>query len=263
MNRIKAVKVRTDHPVAWSSPDHLNPWGTSRDNSRNSRFNAKLYDLFGGLERQLRVLDLGCSGGGFVRDCLNDGCLAVGIEGSDYSQRMRRAEWALIGGHFLFTADITKPFSVQLETDDGEEPLLFDVITSWDVLEHIRPVDLRAVCENLTRNLARGGVCVFSISFSSDVIRGVELHQTIEGRGWWAKMFEKEGLQLHDGIESYFNTQYVRGKKQGAPHSFHVVLGHRGDTPPAPPQLSLRDRILDAWYFSGPQQLMRRLIAMP
>lgn len=263
MNKIEAVRVETAHPVAVDSPDHLNPWGTARDNSRNPRFNAKLYRLFAHLERPLRVLDLGCSGGGFIRDCLNDGCLAVGIEGSDYSLRMHRAEWAVIGNRFLFTADITKPFAVHVRADGAEQPLLFDVITSWDVLEHIAAADLPAVCANLLRHLAPGGICVFSISHSSDVIRGVELHQTIQPREWWLEMFAKSGLRARDDLQAYFNSQYVRGRKQDAPYSFHVVLARAEGGGPSAPVLAPGERLLDAWYFSRVQRLLRRLVAFP
>ena len=184
MSKSTLVSVETDFPVAYDSPDHLAPWGTSRDNSKNIRFNKKLYKLFEALPRPLRVLDLGCSGGGFVRDCLNDGCIAVGLEGSDFSLRMSRAEWALIGEKFLFTADITKPFKILMnDNQSGSARLTFDVITSWDVLEHIEGGHLAAVCQNLMDSLNDDGICVFSISNSSDIIRGVELHQTIQPQG--------------------------------------------------------------------------------
>jgi hypothetical protein len=86
---IRSIFVKTEFPVALDSPDHLCPWGTARDSSTNSRFNEKVYRLFEPLGRFPRVLDLGCSGGGFVRACLNDGCLAVGIEGSDFSKNRK------------------------------------------------------------------------------------------------------------------------------------------------------------------------------
>src|SRR3990167_2627697 len=102
------LKVETDYPVALDSPDHLEPWGTKQDNSVNKRFNKKLIKLFG---HTPNVLDLGCAGGGFVRSIIKQGGLAVGIEGSDYSKKIKRAEWAKIPDN-LFTADITKPFKL-------------------------------------------------------------------------------------------------------------------------------------------------------
>lgn len=57
--------VNTEKPVAYDSPDHLAPWGTGRDNSVDHRFNGKLINWI--LPYDLRLLDLGCSGGGQVR----------------------------------------------------------------------------------------------------------------------------------------------------------------------------------------------------
>ena len=57
--------VRTEREVAYESPDHLTPWGTKQNNSTNGRFNDKLYKLYPKQE-QLKVLDMGCSGGGLV-----------------------------------------------------------------------------------------------------------------------------------------------------------------------------------------------------
>ena len=112
-----SLVLEAQEEVAYSSPDHAQPWGTKNDNSKNPRFNQKLYKLYSQLQTPLRVLDLGCSGGGFVRSCINEGCFAVGIEGSDYSRRHKRCEWAVIP-EFLFTADITRKFRLSL--NDGQ-----------------------------------------------------------------------------------------------------------------------------------------------
>jgi hypothetical protein len=75
--RVGAIRIATEHPVATASPDHVKPWGTANDNSRNQRFNARLTAL---LEGEVSVLDLGCSGGGAVRSFVEQGYLAVGVE---------------------------------------------------------------------------------------------------------------------------------------------------------------------------------------
>ena len=123
------IVLRAEREVAVKSPDHLMPWGTKRDNSMNRRFNDKLYALFLRAE-QLKILDMGCSGGGFVRSCLDDGCLAVGLEGSDFSKRYRRAEWRTIP-EYLFTCDVTGTFEILMETEGDLRPLQFDVVTCW------------------------------------------------------------------------------------------------------------------------------------
>ena len=98
------IMVHADRRIARDSNDHIYPHGVKRDNSVNSGFNQKLYELVPA--DQVRLLDLGCAGGGLVRSILEDGGLAVGVEGSDYSQQIGRAEWATIPGH-LHLADIT------------------------------------------------------------------------------------------------------------------------------------------------------------
>ena len=123
------VIMEAEREVAYKSPDHLLPWGTKRDNSRNPRFNDKLYRLFPRYEQMLKVLDMGCSGGGFVKSCFDEGCLAVGIEGSDFSKRFRRAEWRTIP-EYLFTCDITGNFDLSLEFQGKTERMIFDVVTS-------------------------------------------------------------------------------------------------------------------------------------
>jgi hypothetical protein len=65
-------------------------------------------------------MDLGCSGGGLVFDFLLRGHTAVGIEGSDFSQKSQRAEWRLLNQCNLLTADITKPFQVIPHTHKRE-----------------------------------------------------------------------------------------------------------------------------------------------
>ena len=156
------IVVKAEREVAYNSPDHLMPWGTRSDNSRNLRFNQKLYHLFPKQENPIAVLDIGCSGGGFVKSCLDDGCLAVGLEGSDFSKKRRRAEWATIPD-FLFTCDVTRDFEIML--DDGnpralraerssydgksQKRIQFDIVTAWEVMSTSRP----KICEDLQKTL--------------------------------------------------------------------------------------------------------------
>ena len=49
-----------------------------------------------------------------MKSILDAGGFAVGVEGSDYSQRHKRAEWATIPDH-LFTTDATVPFQLSEE----------------------------------------------------------------------------------------------------------------------------------------------------
>jgi len=110
------LEVQTKYPVAFESPDHKIPHGTAKNNSTNKKFvlhmDEKLHGEFG--TQTLRVMDLGCSGGQMVIDFLELRWVAIGIEGSDHSLKHKRANWKDYANKNLFTADITKPFSVKL-----------------------------------------------------------------------------------------------------------------------------------------------------
>ncbi len=250
------VQIEAERPVAIGSPDHEMPWGTRMDNSRNRRFNQKLYKLFGLQRAPLWVLDLGCSGGGFVKDCQDDGCVAVGVEGSDFSRRYRRAEWRTIP-EWLFTADITRRFQIQGEFPDGVRPLRFEVITSWEVIEHIAEADLPNVVDNVKRHLTPNGLWILSASPNEEVIGGVRLHQTVQSRDWWIRRFQEFGLVHLSRHVRYFNTQFVRGPKYGAPRSFHLVLSPDPTRAPAVPTEGPMIRLYDHWLGSPLQRLFR------
>ena len=177
----------------------------------------------------LRVLDLGCAGGGFVRSLLDDGHFAVGLEGSDYQLVNQGVEWSTIPLH-LFTCDVTKPF--RLTDRATHAPLLFDAITAWEVMEHIPNEGLPFLFENIHRHLAPGGVLVFSIAtfLDWDHKTGVVWHVTVKPRSWWEERFAELGFEVLDE-HPFGKDDWLRGSGQcrGDWHEddglgFHVVL---------------------------------------
>jgi SAM-dependent methyltransferase len=252
------IRFHCERDVAIDSTDHIFPWGTLRDNSYNRRFNRKLYNLFP-KKKHIRVLDLGCSGGGFVKSCIEDGHFAVGLEGSDWSKKMKRAEWATIPD-FLFTCDITCDFELFLEADGENTPLRFDVVTSWDVLEHIREDRISHVARNVKKHLLPEGIWVLSIDPYEDVVDGVNMHATMQGKDWWIDKFLKLGFTHREEYVVYFNTQFVRGPKYGAPDSFHLVLSKSGLNPPAIPKEGVTQRLKDRWFGSFMQRQLKNMI---
>ena len=99
------ITIETNVPVALDSLDHIHPHGTGWDNSVWPPFNDKLFAL----TKTPRLLDIGCAGGGLVKSIIDDGGFAVGVEGSDLSQRTNRAEWATIPAN-LFTGPAGRTF---------------------------------------------------------------------------------------------------------------------------------------------------------
>lgn len=253
------VIVKAQRPVAYLSPDHLMPWGTRRDNSKNRRFNEKLYALYQQQRRQLKILDLGCAGGGFVKDCLDDGCLAIGLEGSDYSRKYCRAEWASIP-NFLFTCDITGDFDIFVESTDGSGRLIFDVVTAWEVMEHIAEADLSKLAANVYKHLSPGGLWIMSISPNEEVINGIKLHQTVKPKSWWVEKFKQLGFEHLEEYVRYFNGQFIRGPKYWAPNSFHLVVSYDKTQAPNIPSQRLIGRIYDHWLGSSIQRALKKII---
>ncbi len=213
------ISVHTAKPVALDSPDHLVPRGTLNDNSVHPEFDRLLYEVIPA--HKIRLLDLGCAGGGFVKSILDDGGFAVGIEGSDLSKKAGRAEWATIPDH-LFTADLTTTVVIA----KGFDYLNFNIITAWEFFEHIATNRLDQVMWNIKRHLDPSGYLIGSISPARDFNYGVALHQTVQERPWWEGFFRHHGFESCPDLENHFGDDWIRGPKsaQPVPLSFLIVL---------------------------------------
>lgn len=257
-----SVIVETQHPIAFNSPDHLFPCGTAKDNSVNLSFNKKIFRLFRGDSPEegigLKILDLGCAGGGFVNSCINQGAFAVGIEGSDYSFKMQRAHWPILGNRFLFTADITKPFSVKIIEGGERKQVIFDVITLWEVLEHIQEADLGPMMESIKLHMAPHSLLFASIATFDCYVKGINLHQTVQKIDWWEKFFKVHGFHMIKKYDSFFNSSYVRGPDTGG--SFNVVLSLDPSLAPPAIELSFKEKLYEYWYSSKMFKIARKLL---
>jgi 2-polyprenyl-3-methyl-5-hydroxy-6-metoxy-1,4-benzoquinol methylase len=217
----------TDQPIAIESSDHKWPRGTAFDNSSNRNFNLKLYSFFN-YRPDLRVLDLGCSGGGFVKSLIEDGYTAVGLEGSDWSRKLRSAEWDTCP-HHLLTCDITSRFHIR---DRTGQAIQFHCITAWEVLEHITAEKLPALIDNISRHLTPDGIFVGSVDTAPDnnPLTGAVYHVTLQPKGWWLEKFGAVGL-AECACNPFATRDYVRGHGMGfvdwdpaEGEGFHLVL---------------------------------------
>jgi cyclopropane fatty-acyl-phospholipid synthase-like methyltransferase len=205
------MKVITDHPVAYESPDHIFPWGTKRDNTTDLGFIQEIEEFFEG--RKIKTLDIGCSGGQLTIDFNNRGHEAIGIEGSDYSVKHNRANWPAWYNKCLFTCDATKSYQV---LDDNDEPVLFDLITAWEVVEHIAPDDLEPFFNNIKKHMKDDAVFCASIAPIPDVIDGHILHQSVFTKEvWWREILPKHFSAV---LELPFHNKVRYGD------SFHVMV---------------------------------------
>ena len=187
------IVLETNNPIAYESLDYIYPRGTIQDNTRYPRFVKKCETLFG-QSKELSFLDLGCSGGGMVLEALLRGHNSYGLEGSDASLKEQRAEWRLIGNH-LMTCDITKPFNLKNENNNICK---FNIITAWEVLEHLSDDELEGLFDNIKRHLKDDGIFVASIANWDDIDEesGVNWHVNVHEYSWWRSKFENAGFKI-------------------------------------------------------------------
>lgn len=211
-----SFRIETNFPVAYESLDHTHPFGTIRDNHSNSIFIDKLIVLMkaGKIVSALKeidnkfpfnLLDIGCSGGGFVKEIYSRNVNAIGVEGSDISLKSKRAEWATIPER-LFTCDATKPFTIYQD----EEKMDFNVVTAWEFFEHIEKEDLPGVMNNINSFTNKGALLICSVSNFPSPHDGVELHRTREDKEWWLDFFKQHKYERDVNVEYYFDNQWVR-----------------------------------------------------
>jgi cyclopropane fatty-acyl-phospholipid synthase-like methyltransferase len=204
------VKVITQYPVAYDSPDHLYPWGTARDNTTDHGFIDEVEKYFNNIP--LKVLDIGCSGGQLVVDFNARGHQAVGIEGSDYSVKTQRANWPSYQNICLFTCDATKPYDI---VDDSGALVAFDLITAWEVVEHIKYEDLDAFFGNILKHMHSQSIFCASIAPIPDVQGGYTLHQSVYSAVEWKNNILPKYFQVYD-LPFHNKVRYG--------DSFHVML---------------------------------------
>jgi 2-polyprenyl-3-methyl-5-hydroxy-6-metoxy-1,4-benzoquinol methylase len=226
LGRFPTFNIETKNPIAYESDDHIHPRGTRNDNTRYPKFKQKCFELFG---KEASLLDLGCAGGGLVADFLFSGLTAAGIEGSDFSRQIARAEWSRIS-NFLFTADITKPFS--LNANGNQHSHKFTVVSAWEVLEHIPEDLLTGLLTNIRNHLHDQGFFVASIAQFEDFDprTGAKWHVTIKSQEWWKSKFAECGFEIVPNI--FHPSDFPRGTGNGdedwnvlanPEHGFHVA----------------------------------------
>lgn len=208
MSAIKRVRVnvRTKHPIAFASPDHTMPWGTKHDNTSHKGFVLAMHRFFGPRHNSLSMLDLGCAGGQIVNEFLGIGWFAVGLEGSDYSLKHKRANWKVLANTYLFTCNIAKPFRIWV----GGKKKQFQLITAWEVLEHIPAKDLPTLFRNIVLHLDTDGYFIASTTSVPDIRGGVDLHQTKMTNKKWRTWIKKHAPSLIPDSVGLSFYQYVR-----------------------------------------------------
>jgi 2-polyprenyl-3-methyl-5-hydroxy-6-metoxy-1,4-benzoquinol methylase len=251
-------RIFSDYEIADSSADHLNPTGTRQDDSFNGRFWYKLKKLL----INFSLLDLGCSNGRLVKEIIDRGDVALGLEGSDYSRKMRGSYWSTLDKTFLFCQDITKKyqiFNINLSKRNIIETFKFDVITAFEVFEHIADKDWDAMLDNILAHSKPSTIYIFSISTD----QSDPLHVTIKDFKSLDLFFNKKGIFFNSDLYNYFNSQYVRGPKINEPKSLIYVGTLNNFNDIKIPKLSLKDLVVDYYYYSKLNKFLNKITNFP
>ncbi len=173
------ITISTDHTIAFNSIDHLYPEGVKKDNHTSLEFIQEAEQIFG---NPLTHLDLGCAGGQLVADFNSRGHLSVGLEGSDYALKNDLFNWPALYGKRLFNCDVRYPFTVK---NDGGN-VLFDLITAWELIEHLEAKDFKSFFNNVINHLKPDGLFICSIHLHYCTSRdGVEYHRSVFSESTW------------------------------------------------------------------------------
>ena len=249
------ISVETNYPVAVDSNDHLKPMGTKKDNSFQYRFYQKIYELLK-INNLENFCDLGCAGGKFVKKLNDSGFKAVGIEGSDYSKNSNRSSWGNLKDTRLFTADITKDFKIK----DDQKLMNFDIISAFEVLEHIKEKDLKNLFYNIKKHSKKNTIYIFSIGTSIDYYK--IYHQNVQDEKWWINYFDTIDLYKNLELMNYFNKNYLRGPYEGDADSFNIVLTNKdfNINEIKIPKLSISTKILDFYSISPFRKKIKKFL---
>lgn len=192
-NASHILELKTDYPIAVDSNDHINPGSTTEGISRPTFFVQNCISVLG---QDIKCIDLGSGSAGLVFEYAMNQVLAVGVDGSDFCRVNRVGYWPLLPNN-LFTCDITKPFSFL--SHDSQSLINFDIITMWEVLEHIAEGDLPGLFNNICRHMGDNSYFMGSISLVEYCdCDGNPYHVTLKPRDWWKAKFIENGLVVLD-----------------------------------------------------------------
>lgn len=145
------------------------------------------------------VLDFGC-GPGVMIDLMNDrGINYVGCETSDAARSLYRERFGRYPSKMI--AEIN-----QLDA------CKYDVLLTWDVFEHMRDVEIRALLAEIPQ--------VPELFLNISRTRGIPGHINLKSDAGWLGFFKSVGFDLDASRTSAMRSKYL-SLKPGGPDAWH------------------------------------------
>lgn len=147
--------------------------------------------LYGHAPDRPMLLDVGCAHGFFVRAAQSAGFDAVGIDLSDWAVSQAPPE---VKGKVMCGTAQYLPWP-----DDT-----FDVVCSWEFLEHVPEWCQTRVVDEMLRVLRPDGMLVHRIGMDAFD----STHRVVEGRPYWEAVFDRPDLSRWEALEGDLDSEY-------------------------------------------------------
>jgi SAM-dependent methyltransferase len=207
------------------NPEFLNPRGARYDGISidPKSFINKSKKFFG---KNYSHLDLGCGSGSLIYYSREENIDAVGID-NILDQKSKYAFWLSKYKNAYLNTDITKDFQIYSKEEDAK----FDLITLWEVFEHIEKQDLPILIKNIAKHMNKNSLLIGSVCTIRDEnpLKKSVYHKTVENKDWWISKFKENGIcefKDHD----YYTEDMIRGNGIGYfdwdpkdDYGFHII----------------------------------------
>jgi SAM-dependent methyltransferase len=146
----------------------------------------------------LKMLDVGCGEGYYVRDAMNEGINAYGIDISTHAIENALAE---VKDRITFGSITEIPFA-------DEE---FDIMTAFDVIEHIDPKYTSNMVEEIRRVLKPDGIIIITTPNSNFGSWVFDLtHINVRPPRFWKLIFEEHNFEVKMFYVPSFLKYYIK-----------------------------------------------------
>jgi len=219
------IHIDSRKPVAYDSPDHIQPHGTAVNNTVQPRFNRKLFRYLPAPRSPARHW---CAGEGWSVDPRRRG-FAVGIEGSDTRKKIktssgRRSRSPVTGRRDRALLPI--PGGVT-----GQEPLLFNISSApGEFFEHIADVRHPRSPRHRPTSRPQGSSWPRSPTYPN-VGQGVVFTNHHQKQWGLRKRFYQLDLEHQESLERYFHFDMVNANRMAVVHARAHTAGPDASSP--------------------------------